>query len=148
MSKRIHTQCAILFVFLLLLVACESASAIEKRSLSIIENYVDIPTDAREIQAIYFQQGQWRSAYLKFKLPETKLKGFLSTTCFKSHNEFYNEYSNFRATTTYAGTPNWWIPKDTTLTLEGSCDQKGINLGIVIVEEKKDSTVYLSLFIP
>ncbi|MEP7293176.1 MAG: hypothetical protein ABI835_15440 [Chloroflexota bacterium] len=148
---RTHILIAILSVMLVSLAACETPEQAQERGLQIMARYLEIPSTADDIQAHYFQQGQWRSAYLKFSLPDSQLKQFLDINCFGQMKPYNSgRYTDFNITTVYRGTPEWWITQRTNLILEGSCTQnRGTyvgNLGIGIIQAESVFTVYVNTF--
>src|SRR4051812_10726812 len=80
----------LLWLILMSLIACTPRS--NEEELSIAKTYVRIPEAAQDAKALRFSQGQWRTDYVKFSLPENDLDRFLATTCFVSQSEFYSKY--------------------------------------------------------
>ncbi len=142
-------RCAYFVLLVLMTVFSGCRPTAEERGLSVAQTYIEIPPTAQAVRTLYFGEGQWRTDYLKFDLPETDLDDFLATTCFVSQSDFYDQYPHERGgLSLYPGRPDWWLTSETKLVLEGRCDSEGISLGLGISKQMTVATVYLLLFFP
>jgi hypothetical protein len=61
----------------------------------------------------------------------------------------YSKYPSFHlGDFTIPELPTWWSPNPSNFSFEGSCDQNGIRLGMVIDQDNTGINIYMIIFIP
>jgi len=116
----------------------------DKRGLMIARGFFTMPMAAHNQRASPFSEGQWRSNYVKFDLPQIDLDDFLTITCLES-GSYADAYSPEVNLTQYRGAPDWWLSKSTPLLLKGRCQPPSI-FAVGVANNTHDVTIYIMMF--
>jgi hypothetical protein len=124
--------------------ACTPYPSADERGLSIAKWYIAISETAQNVRAFPFSEGQWRTDYVKFSLPQRGMDEFLRTNC--SGAPTYKGYGRQVDLNRYRGAPDWWLSPVTPLTLKGECQPSAI-FGVTFANVENNVTAYLILFL-
>jgi hypothetical protein len=85
-----------------------------------VERYfgVSLPEDATDVQAQYNWAFQGGNYFLQFKLPSQQFDAFKRKVC--GDQELSADY-NQEATRNRVGTPGWWLPDITSISVSSRC---------------------------